>query len=282
MTNSPFYKIIASILIFWPLLLLGTECGAKISKWQDLGGGRARIITIFDPVEGIIEGIIEVELQPGWVTYWRNPGESGIPPQFDFSNSRGITVHQPAFPIPSAKSSSGVTSVVYKDHVAFPFTGVPLISPLSGELQLDLLMGVCEDICIPAMASFSQNLAKLNYSDLVSSNLIEQAKLKLPISKVDDTQWPQILNSEWKSASTIAVRVKIPASAVKIELFTEGKESWFFYPAKLASREGGLAVFELDMNEIPKEADLAITPLRFTLAVDGIGSERTIIVGNYK
>jgi DsbC/DsbD-like thiol-disulfide interchange protein len=282
MTNSAFYKIIAGILISWPLMFFGTEGQAEITKWQDLGGGRARLVTIYDPAEARIEGIIEVELQPGWVTYWRNPGEAGIPPIFDFSNSRGITVDQPSFPIPSAKSSSGITSIVYKDHVAFPFTGRPLMSPLSGNLQVDIVMGVCDEICIPAMASFFQDLSKLNYSDLVSNNMIELAKLKIPMTKTDDPEWPQILSSEWKSESIISIKVSIPNSATILELFAEGKESWFFYPAKLFSRDGGSAWFHLDMSEIPKDADLITTPLHFTLAADGIGTERTITVGNYE
>jgi len=265
-----------------PLLAATTNSSAEVTDWQDLGGGRARLITVYDPVEGTIEGIVDVELQPGWVTYWRNPGESGIPPIFDFSKSSGVSVEQPLFPVPTAKHAAGIISIVYKNHVAFPFKAQPVISPLSGVLQLEMVIGVCEEICIPAMSSFSQDLSKLNYSDLTSNEMIRQAYLKIPVTKADNPETPVILNAKWKTNSVVAVEARIPQSASKPELFAEGDDNWFFFPAKISKREGDITTFALSMAELPKKADLSATPLRLTLTADGVGSERSIIVGNFK
>ncbi len=259
-----------------------TKSSAELTAWQDLGGGRARLVTIYDPVEGKIEGIVDVELQPGWVTYWRNPGQSGIPPIFDFSKSSGVTVDQPLFPVPAAKFAAGITSIVYNNRVAFPFKAVPVISPLSGALQLDMVIGVCEEICIPATASFSQDLSKLNHSDLTALEMIEQAYQKIPVTKIDDPEWPIILNAKWKTNSVVSVEARIPRSTSKPELFAEGNDTWFFSPAKISGRDGNGVRFDLDMSELPKNADLSKTPLNLTLSVDGIGSEQKIIVGNFK
>jgi DsbC/DsbD-like thiol-disulfide interchange protein len=268
----------AGLWAFWTLQISGTPSMAEVTEWQDLGGGRVRLVSIFDPVSDKIEGIVEVELMPGWVTYWRNPGESGIPPIFDFSGSSGIAVNPPEFPVPSAKETSGIISIVYKDHVAFPFAASPLISPLSGKLQLELSLGVCEEICIPAIASLSQNLSMLNQSDPISNGLIEMAKRKIPVADVEKANWPQILSAERESNIAVLIRTQIPESASKPELFAEGKDTWFFYPAKLLRRDGQMADFELDLKDLPKDADLSEVPLRLTLSADGIGSERTIIV----
>jgi len=281
MTKSVFYKIFIFLSAVLPFLISTTKSSAEVTAWQDLGGGRTRLITVYDPVEGKIEGIVDVELQPGWVTYWRNPGEAGIPPIFDFSKSSGVTVDQPLFPVPAAKYAAGITSIVYTNHVAFPFKAVPVISPLSGALQLDMVIGVCKEICIPAMASFLQDLSKLNYSDLASNEMIQQAYLKIPATKTDDPEWPSILNAKWKTNSVVSIEVRIPKSALKLELFAEGNDNWFFFPAKISERDGYNAIFDLDMAELPKNADLSKTPLRLTLSADGIGSERSIIVGNF-
>ena len=54
------------------------------SDWEDLGGGKARLVAELDPVSGEIHGVVEFDLDEGWKTYWRQPGGSGIPPEFDF------------------------------------------------------------------------------------------------------------------------------------------------------------------------------------------------------
>ncbi|MEO1142064.1 MAG: protein-disulfide reductase DsbD domain-containing protein, partial [Pseudomonadota bacterium] len=73
---------------------------AASSDWQDLGGGKARLIASVDPKTGVVSGAVEVQLEPGWSTYWRYPGSSGIPPRFDFSASKGFTIKEVEFPTP--------------------------------------------------------------------------------------------------------------------------------------------------------------------------------------
>ncbi len=254
-----------------------TSVNAETTPWQDLGGGRARMVSIYNPDTGKVEGIIDVELKPGWTTYWRNPGEAGIPPLFDFSKSKGVAVSTPSFPVPKSKAASGIISVVYTKSVAFPFEGTPIIAPLSGEIKLEILLGVCEAICIPAVADFSQDISKLNRSDPLSSSLIAVAKQKLPISEPRDG-WPKILNAKMQSDKTVLIKTNLPLDTKKAELFVEGKDTWFFNPAKLVRREGQLAEFELSLLDLPEGTTIGDTPLRMTLTADGNGYEAMIVL----
>ena len=250
---------------------------AEATQWQDLGGGRARMVSVFNPESGKVEGIVDVELLPGWTTYWRNPGEAGIPPVFDFSASKGIRVSKPKFPLPSVKKTSDLISVVYKKHVAFPFEATPIVAPLSGEMKLDILLGVCESICIPAVAEFSQDLTKLNRSDPISSGLIELAKRKLPATEPREG-WPKVLGVKKQSDKILLIKTHLPLATQKAELLVEGEKTWFFNPAKLVRREGMLAEFELSLADLPKGAEISGAPLRMTLNADGKGSEITLVV----
>ncbi|MCF6320293.1 MAG: hypothetical protein L3J32_00780 [Rhizobiaceae bacterium] len=279
MIKTLFQRFATGLIILWSLTGLDGQAFAEVTQWEDLGGGRARLVTVFNPQSGEVEGIIEVELKPGWTTYWRQPGEGGIPPDFNFSDSQGVVVETPEFPAPKAKRTFGVISIIYTDYVAFPFKARPVISPLSGKLKLNILMGVCEAICIPAVASFTQDLSLLNKSDPISSSLIELAKQKIPVTKATEGV-PQILDAERIDANKVLVRASVSQSFEKPELFAEGKQDWFFSPAKLLRHEGELAEFEVDLSDLPKDADLSATPLRLTLAVDGFGSEQTLFVGN--
>ncbi len=254
------------------------EAVAEMTNWVDLGGGRARLVSIFNPVSGAVEGIIDVELLPGWTTYWRNPGEAGIPPNFDFSSSKGVAVNTPEFPVPIAKTDAGIVTIGYKKHVAFPFTATPLISPLSGKLKLDMLIGVCEAICIPAVASFEQDLSNLNKSDLLSTSLINTARNGVPVKDANDASRPQVLDVKRISQTLVNVRTRIANGDNPLHLFAEGKPSWYFNPGKIIKRDGDIIVFQLDLQDLPSDADLSKTPILLTLAADGVGSERSVFL----
>ena len=101
---------------------------------------------------------LAVTLAPGWKTYWRSPGDAGIPPQIDFAGSqniRDITIH---WPVPEVFDQAGMRSIGWHDGMVLPVElhparpGGPI--RLSGTLDI----GVCEDICIPVQLRFDQPL----------------------------------------------------------------------------------------------------------------------------
>ena len=133
------------------------------TDWVDLGGGQARLVAAKDAVTDQINGVLEVKLNPGWKTYWRSPGNSGIPPEFDFSGSDFLTLENISFPVPKWIETDDYSFLGYKDKVSFPFSAKG--ETLETSLRLDLLIGVCENICIPATAQFSIPADALNTSD---------------------------------------------------------------------------------------------------------------------
>ncbi len=93
---------------------------------------------------------IRMTLAPGWKTYWRAPGDMGIPPFFDWSGSvnlSGVTVEWPA---PTVFREKNLTTIGYKDQVILPLMiDVPRKdAPVTVDTIIDL--GVCSDICVPA------------------------------------------------------------------------------------------------------------------------------------
>src|SRR4051812_37554571 len=59
------------------------------SPWQRDGHSAVRLIA-GSRSGTVLLGGIAFQLQPGWKTYWRTPGDSGVPPRFDFSKSENI------------------------------------------------------------------------------------------------------------------------------------------------------------------------------------------------
>lgn len=93
---------------------------------------------------------IEIRMQPGWHTYWRYPGDSGVPPRFDFSGSDNVKSAKVLYPAPHLFSDEGGNSLGYKDEVIFPLQVTPAQADKPVTLRLKLDYAVCEKLCVPA------------------------------------------------------------------------------------------------------------------------------------
>ncbi|EKE43731.1 hypothetical protein OCGS_2065 [Oceaniovalibus guishaninsula JLT2003] len=101
---------------------------------------------------------LRITLAPGWKTYWRSPGDAGIPPHFDWSGSGNLQSIRVHWPVPHVFGSNGLTSIGYADGVVLPVEIVPNDPGAPIDLSLALDLGVCEDICVPFSATLAGTL----------------------------------------------------------------------------------------------------------------------------
>ena len=242
------------------------------SEWQDLGGGKARLLAHLDPVTNKVSGVIEVILEDGWSTYWRYPGSSGIPPLFDFSKSVAFTSKDVAFPAPQLITQPYGSYAGYKKKVMFPFEG-DLLATSGAKIKLDLLIGVCSEVCIPATAQFQITDDKLLQSDPRAVQSVSFAKLTIPKTKDADEF---ILSREQINENSLYIKLKHKKSFGKPSLFVEGPTEWYLLPAELVSQEENSALFKLDLSRMPKGTHVFKHALRYTLVsgTKGIEIER--------
>lgn len=93
---------------------------------------------------------LSITLAPGWKTYWRSPGEAGIPPVLDFAGSgnlRSIRLHWPS---PVVFDVNGMQTIGYHDRLVLPIEVTPEQPGQPIDLRLTVNLGVCRDICVPA------------------------------------------------------------------------------------------------------------------------------------
>lgn len=93
---------------------------------------------------------LELRLPPGWKTYWRAPGDAGIPPRFDWRATTGPALVQPIWPAPRIFDQQGMRAIGYEDRLVLPLrveagAGGALPDRLAGTVDL----GVCRDVCLP-------------------------------------------------------------------------------------------------------------------------------------
>ena len=139
-----------------PLALMALPTFGAAGPYDDLA--KVEVLKGWRAADGSHVAGIRITLEPGWKTYWRSPGDGGIPPEFAFTGSDVITSVRQHWPVPEVFRQNGLNSVGYVDSVVFPIT-VYTASPedemrISGTLEI----GVCEEICIPVTLWFDELL----------------------------------------------------------------------------------------------------------------------------
>ncbi|MCC1494217.1 protein-disulfide reductase DsbD domain-containing protein [Cognatishimia sp. F0-27] len=108
--------------------------------------------------DGTHMAALHLKLAPGWKTYWRAPGDAGIPPLFGWSgaqNLRSVAVH---WPVPEVFWQSGMRSVGYENEVVLPLR-VTLRDPAqAARLKGVVDIGICYDVCLPHRVRFDAML----------------------------------------------------------------------------------------------------------------------------
>ncbi len=143
------------------LLLVTTTVNAASphGPWQEDRYAKARLV--FGQIDGDQAHIgLEIKLEPGWHTYWRAPGDAGLPPNFDWTASTGIYADQISvdWPWPTEFRDFDYQTFGYADRVILPLT-VPLRAD-QANIVLNLSYAVCEEVCVPLNAQLSLSVEK--------------------------------------------------------------------------------------------------------------------------
>ncbi|MDC0739094.1 protein-disulfide reductase DsbD family protein [Cognatishimia sp. SS12] len=109
----------------------------------------ADILPGWRQADGTHVAALRIVLKDGWKTYWRAPGDGGIPPRFNWSGSRNLKALQPIWPAPSVFLQNGLRSVGYERELLLPFAIAPRRAGADIKLSGTLEIGVCKDVCIP-------------------------------------------------------------------------------------------------------------------------------------
>lgn len=108
--------------------------------------------------DGKYVAAFEMQLAPDWKTYWRAPGDAGIPPEFRFSGSKNVKSVEIIWPRPVPFGPDELRSVGYLDHMTLPFKITPMDATAPITVSLYAIMGVCKDICVPVELQIEQTL----------------------------------------------------------------------------------------------------------------------------
>ncbi|TMV10276.1 hypothetical protein FGK63_04215 [Ruegeria sediminis] len=107
---------------------------------------------------GTYLGAIRLTLADGWKTYWRAPGEAGIPPQFNWTGSRNVGEISITWPSPHVFDQNGLRSIGYQGQMILPVEITPANPGAPVRLKGEMDFGVCKDVCVPGNLDFDHLL----------------------------------------------------------------------------------------------------------------------------
>ncbi|WP_394690273.1 protein-disulfide reductase DsbD domain-containing protein [Hoeflea sp.] len=223
------------------------------SAWAETEGGRMRLVV--DPApraDGTIMAVLDVDLDAGWKTYWRDPGSAGIPPIVDFSQSKGIDLEAFDYPPPVRVDDGYAIWSGYTAPVRFPLV---LKRTASGPAQIRALafIGICEKICVPFQAELEVDLPQDAVTSKSARMLVDAAIASLPEPMGADFHLTDVhVNSD-----QIEIAVALPAfrpASVKPDLFVSGPPGFAFAPPRLISDSDGEARWSVRVERRPENA----------------------------
>jgi DsbC/DsbD-like thiol-disulfide interchange protein len=234
---------------------------AAASAWVDGHRSRVRLIDGGHDGGGLLAALV-IELHPGFKTYWRTPGDSGVPPTFDWAASTNVAAVEPLWPAPTRFEDAGGVSYGYRDRLVLPLrvhlrdAGRP--ARLAGAVDY----GVCHDICIPARAEVALDLSGKGPPPAE----IAQALARVPAPQPIGGDGPlAILAVAPQPGAKLLVSVRAPQASTPT-LFPEAPENWYLAAGSMAAADtAGVGTFTVEVAQRPRDAAGPVD-LRFTLA----------------
>jgi DsbC/DsbD-like thiol-disulfide interchange protein len=218
----------------------------------------------------VLLGGIAIQLQDGWKTYWRTPGDSGVPPRFDFTKSDNVEAVTVLWPAPMKfDDGAGGFSLGYKKQVVLPLRIVAKNNDKPVTLRLHISYAVCEKICIPVEAS-----SDLTFSSVASTedgNLAAALDSVPKPANIGDPTPVTIRDVRREGTKGVLVDVGAP-EAKDVSLFVEGPTpDWALPIPKLVENSPpGVKRFAFELEGLPPGAKADGAALKLTL----VGGER--------
>jgi DsbC/DsbD-like thiol-disulfide interchange protein len=244
----------------------GIEARAQdASPWLRDGHSAVRLLA-GSRSGAVLLGGIAFQLQPGWKTYWRTPGDSGVPPRFDFSKSDNIEAVTILWPAPREfDDGAGGHSLGYHDQIVLPLRIVAKAADKPVTLRATVNYAVCDKLCIPVEAD--AELAFTSVASTEDSALFAALDTVPKPANVGDPNPLTIRDVKRDGKSTVLVDVVAPAEAGNVNLFVEGPTpDWALPVPKLIEHSpAGVKRFTFELDGMPPGANPVGAALKLTL-----------------
>lgn len=246
-------------------MALAAPAPARANPYSELV--RAELIPGWRRADGQHVAALHLTLADGWKTYWRAPGDAGIPPLFDWSQSRNLQSATPIWPTPVVFSQNGMRSIGYKRELVLPLRIVPDRAGRDIALDMRLQIGICNDICVPVDLTVTGTLRDGGKPD----PRVVSAMADVPVSAAEaGLRVIGCTLSPTQDGLRLTARVAAPRGGQPRAVVVETSDPQVWVAEPRLSRDGGALVAETDLVHIDGGAfALDRSGLRLTLLGGG-------------
>jgi DsbC/DsbD-like thiol-disulfide interchange protein len=198
---------------------------------------------------------VEVRLKAGWHTYWRYPGDAGVPPRFDFAGSDNVKAVTVLWPAPQRIPEQGLVAIGYVRDVIWPLAIVPQNPAKPVTLRLKLDYAVCEKLCVPAEGNAELMVKDGSSADAALATALAKVPKQVALGEGSPLAIRAVRREGDGSRSRVVVDLAVP-TGTDVALFAEGPApDWALpVPMAVAGAPAGLRRFAFELDGAPPGA----------------------------
>jgi DsbC/DsbD-like thiol-disulfide interchange protein len=216
---------------------------------------QSRLIASEAAHQTIYRAGVEITLKPGALTYWRQPGDAGVPPQFSFEGSENLKSAEVLYPAPSRIREDEGEAFGYQGKVVFPLHVMPKDVAKPVLLKLTADYAVCEKICIPVKAHMELALPVASAQARDAEIAAAEARVPVHLSQGETAEKLTILPQK-DAQPTWVLTWKDAAQAG--DLFAEAPAGWYF-ETKKAAKPGAFTIVAVEAPKSDATAPVAVS-----------------------
>jgi DsbC/DsbD-like thiol-disulfide interchange protein len=250
------------------------------SDWVEGERNRVRLTAgaVDNAAPGVVMAFIELALDKGWKTYWRNPGTAGgIPPVFDWSKSTNVAAAEVLFPVPRIMSDKAGDVIGYREFVVFPVRIVPKDPNAGLLLDVTASYGICEKLCVPAEANLVLSLPPGPLPPAGADALAALEAVPRAVAELRPGD-PSAFKMEKASPSKLSLSARFPGSPEAAAMFLDVADGRYLPLPARRGVEADTVAFEVDLGKAEELVALKGTKVRVTMKGDKGQSETAFTI----
>jgi DsbC/DsbD-like thiol-disulfide interchange protein len=228
------------------------------SAWFGTAGDKAQMRLIAGTArgQGRYTAAAEIKLVGSAVTYWRQPGDAGVPPTFSFQGSTNLATAEVAYPAPLRINEQGLEAFGYRGDVTFPIAIAARDPAKPVHLRLTLDYAVCDNICLPAKSIAELELPQRGVSG--DEKLIAEAAARVPapLTKAAAAQEFVITADQAAARPTWLLDWKGPEPT---DVFAEAPNGWDIETHRLSARRFSLVAVQQPLQGLSPRISTQLT-----------------------
>lgn len=268
--------VILSSAVIAPAPGPSAQTSISATPWAELHASRVRLVA--DRVrsaKGPYFAGLEIVMADGWKTYWRMPGDSGVPPAFDWAGSANVASAKVLYPAPIRMPEADGAAIGYKQSVLLPIEVTPQDPSKPIVLKLALEFGVCREICIPATASFDLSVPAVPAGAPAPqiAAALERVPRPQQSRRKGDPDLKRVAVSGDGQSPKLTIEASFTGPAADADVFIEAPEGLYVpMPKRVTTDAAGVVRFETDLSRHLAQ-DLKGKTLTFTLVSEAGATE---------